>query len=162
MRRSLKTSKKPIVSICHWTVTKITKKQPCHANLHGSGFLSLIQQNTEALNFNNITEVFCWIGFSEKYVARSSFEEEPGTCACLLITDRVSSRVQINHRKWQGCTVRTKGRFCPQIFGSSDTWKKIGQSRCHLQSWKLEQALFENRPGVIRAHQKTTEYRHRF
>lgn len=29
---------------------------------------------------------------------------------------------------------------------------KTRQSECHLWSWKLEQALSENRPGVIRAH----------
>lgn len=39
---------------------------------------------------------------------------------------------------------------------------KTRQCQCHFWSWKLEQALSENRPGVVRAHWETTMYRYRF
>lgn len=40
--------------------------------------------------------------------------------------------------------------------------KKKFQNRCHLWNWKLEEAPFEKRPCVIRAHQETAIDRYRF
>lgn len=90
----------------------------------------------------------------------ASCNEEPGTSACLPITDRAICSVRICHQKWQGCPISLKACFAHRFFVAAIHEKKKNnkvQSRYPLQSWKLEQGLFKSRTGLIRAQQATTK-----